>query len=156
MESIQIRRFSDEDAEATACIFFDSVRLGTQDHYDEVQRRAWAPQVPETPRWLDRLRSQTTFVAEYEGRVVGFMTVNSDGYIDLAFVAPDVIGKGVGKQLYRSILAEASKMGLGRLYLEASHLARAFFLRQGWSLVREQTVSPHGVQMTNFVMEKHL
>ncbi len=47
-------------------------------------------------------------------------------------------------------------MGVRRLYSEASHLARAFFERQGWSVVREQTVSPRGVPMTNFVMEKIL
>ena len=156
MEKTSIRRFRDEDAKAAAQVFFDSIHLGTQRHYNENQRRAWAADVPETAKWLDRLKSQTTFIAEQSDRVVGFMTVKPDGYIDLAFVAPDVIGKGVAKLLYASIEAEALKMGVRRLYSEASHLARAFFERQGWSVVREQTVSPRGVPMTNYVMEKIL
>lgn len=154
MDDISIRRFRDDDAGIAARIFFDAIHLGTQNHYDAAQRRAWAPQVPEDAGWLERLRSQTTLVAERDGRVIGFMTVRADGYIDLAFVAPAFIGTGVARHLYRSIVAEAATMGVRRLHTQASHLARPFFERQGWSVVREQTVSPGGVPMTNFLMER--
>lgn len=136
MENISVRRFKDKDAAATARIFFDSVHLGTRAHYDEAQRRAWAPEVPDTSSWLDRLKSQTTFVAERNERVIGFMTLRPDGYIDLAYVAPDAVGTGVAKLLYDSVEAEASKMDVRRLHSEASQGARAFFERQGWSVVK--------------------
>ena len=61
------------------------------------------------------------------------MTLKADGCIDLAYVAPDAIGQGVAKALYDAILAEAVAVGIPRLHAEASHLARAFFERQGWS-----------------------
>ena len=105
---------------------------------------------------MDRLKSQTVFVAERQGRVVGFMTLTAEGCIDLAYVAPDAIGQGIGKALYDSILSEAAKSGVPRLTTEASHLARAFFKRQGWSVVQRQTVTRDGVSIPNFVMEKKL
>lgn len=46
--------------------------------------------------------------------------------------------------------------GLGRIFTEASITARPFFERQGFRVVREQTVSRQGVSMINFVMEKDL
>ena len=156
MDHTNIRPFRDDDARATAQIFFDSIRLGTQTYYDEAQRNAWAPRVPEATKWLDRLKSQTVLVAKRQGRVAGFMTLTAEGYIDLAFVAPDLLGQGIGKALYDSILSEAVKSGVPRLTTEASHLARAFFERQGWSVVKPQTVVRGGVSIPNFAMEKIL
>lgn len=156
MDAISIRRFRDDDAEATARVFFDAVHLGAKGHYDEAQRRAWVPQPPAGARWRGRLRTQSTLVAERDGRVIGFMTLRPDGYIDLAFVAPEFIGRGVAKRLYDAIHEEAMTLGLRRLYSEASHLARPFFERQGWSVVRAQSVERDGVSLTNFVMEKVL
>ncbi len=156
MTTTRIRRFRDDDAAATAQVFFESVRRGTQGFYDEAQRRAWAPSPPALAGWRARLASQTVFVAERNGSVVGFMTLTADGCIDLAYVAPDVIGQGVAKALYDAILEEAARLGLTRLHAEASHLARAFFERQGWRVVKAQTVSRGGVPIPNFVMEKAL
>ena len=153
---VAVRRFEDEDAEATARIYFDAVRIGAQSHYDEAQRRAWAASVPDTLPWRARLKSQASFVAERDGAVVGFMTLKPDGCIDLAFVAPEAMGTGVARRLYERLLAEAAAMELRRLHTEASHLARPFFERQGWSVVKQQTVERNGVALTNFVMEKYL
>lgn len=155
-DTFSIRRFRPEDTAATARLFYDAVHQGTRAFYNETQRAAWAPGVPETDRWLERLTGQSVFVADLEGEVAGFMTLRDDGYIDLAFVAPDLIGQGIARELYRAIEAEAAGMGLQWLFSHASHVARPFFERQGWSIVREQTVSPRGVAMTNFVMEKAL
>jgi len=153
---ISVRTFRASDAEATARIYFDAVRLGTHDHYTELQRQAWAPRIPERNAWCDRLNSLTTLVADFEGTAVGFMTMTPGGHIDLAFVAPEFIGKGVAKQLYDCILDEAKVQDVTRLSTEASLLARPFFERLGWSVVKQQTVRRQGVSLVNFVMVKDL
>ena len=150
---VSVRRFRDEDAGATARIFCDAVHQGAARHYDEAQRRAWAPGIPDLPAWRDRLGAQAVFVAERQHSVVGFMTLRPDGCIDLAFVAPDAMGTGVARQLYDAILREAARQRMPTLHTHASHLARPFFERQGWTMVREQTVQRDGVSLTNFFME---
>lgn len=156
MQQVSVRRFREDDTAATAQLYFDAVHRGARDHYDEAQRKAWAPQVPEAEAWRERLTCQTTLVAERDAKVVGFMTLQPDGYIDLAFVAPETMGRGVARQLYEAVLAEAARMGVRRLHTQASYLARRFFERQGWTVAREQNLSRDGVSVTNFVMEKHL
>lgn len=156
MPQLNVKRFVADDAGATAHIFFDAVRLGTTGYYDERQRNAWAVEVPDNDAWLERLQSQQTFVAEYDTRLVGFMTLDELGHIDLAFVVPDLMGKGVARALHKRLEAEALRLGIGKLDTEASHLARRFFERQGWSVVREQSVSRGDVSLTNFVMVKRL
>jgi putative acetyltransferase len=155
-DALSIRRFRPEDTATTARLFHDAVHRGTRAFYTQAQREAWAPAVPQTESWHERLIGQSVFVAELEGEIAGFMTLRGDGYIDLAFVAPDLTRRGIARELYRAIEAEAAGMDLRRLYAHASHVARPFFERQGWSTLREQTVSPRGVAMMNFVMEKAL
>ena len=154
--SVLIRPYRDDDASATAEIFFDSIRYGTASHYDEVQRQAWAPDIPEPPGWQARLGPQTVFVAERGGSVIGFMSLTRSGCIDLAYMLPDAIGQGVARSLYEQILSTALRDGLTRLYTEASHLALPFFQRQGWRVVKRQTVSRNGVALENFVMETEI
>jgi len=156
MESLRVRKFVDDDVSATGQIFFDSVRLGAAEYYDERQRNAWAAKVPNDDEWRKRLQSQHSFVAQLDTRLAGFMTLDDHGHIDLAFVVPDLIGKGVARALYERVEAEALRRGIGRLETEASHMARRFFDRQGWSVVRQQSVAKGDVSLTNFIMEKRL
>ncbi|WNK01706.1 GNAT family N-acetyltransferase [Thalassospiraceae bacterium LMO-JJ14] len=153
---MRIRRIQDDDIAATAQLFYCAVRQGAAGYYDDAQRQAWAPEVPELVRWHDRLMAQTGFVAELDGAIIGFMTMTAVGHIDLAYVAPAYIGKGVAKALYDEIVCEATSNGLSRLTSDASHLARAFFERQGWVVIRPQTVVRDGVSIRNFVMHKEL
>jgi putative acetyltransferase len=153
MPGLVIRPFRAIDAVATARIFHDSVHQATGAFYDAAERRAWAPAIPDTDEWCDRLSAQTALVAERNGAVVGFMTLREDARLDFAYVAPDAVGKGVGKALYDAILASARNKGFLRLTTEASLVARPFFERQGWRVLREQTVERNGVSLTNFRME---
>lgn len=155
-KSLFIRPFQDEDLAATAQIFFEAVHIGARDHYDEAQRHAWAPALPEPVQWQQRLTSQTTLIAEQGNQIVGFMSLSRDGCIDLAFVTPDRINSGVATQLYEAIVTEASTRGLTGLRTEASYLARNFFIRHGWQITKQQTVTRNGVALTNFAMEKQL
>lgn len=154
MTDFSIRPFDDADAAAAARIFYEAVHQGAAGHYDERQRNAWAKQVPETEPWRRRLRSQHTYVAEADSELIGYMTLDDLGQIDLAFVSPAWIGKGVARALYERVERHAIELGLERLTTEASHMARKHFERQGWSVVKRQTVERHRVSMVNFVMQK--
>lgn len=155
-DEIQIRLFEDADAKAAAQVFYDAVRQGAAEFYDEAQRAAWAAEVPNSVVWRDRLNAQTTFVAVADEQLIGYMTLAEDGYIDLAFVRPDRIGTGVAKALYAEVEAKAIEFGASRLYSQASYLAKRFLERRGWSVLKPQTIERHGVELTNFVMEKPL
>ncbi|WP_337660437.1 GNAT family N-acetyltransferase [Anderseniella sp. Alg231-50] len=156
MKNLSIRKCGDDDVCETAQIFYDAVRQGAAGYYDADQRAAWAEKVPETDQWRDRLFKQQTFVAQLDTRLAGFMTLDAGGHIDLAFVAPDLIGKGIARALYEKVEAEALRLDIRRLDTEASHMARRFFERQGWWVVRQQSVQMGDVSLTNFVMEKRL
>ncbi|NNC01012.1 GNAT family N-acetyltransferase, partial [Corallococcus exiguus] len=76
---------------------------------------------------LDRIT-----VAQDDDALLGFLLM-TDGHIDMLFMDPDAVGKGVGTLLLRD--AEAR----GAASLECfrdNHGARIFYERNGWSLSR--------------------
>ena len=152
MDDVRIRGFEKADARAAARVLYDSVHGATASAYDAAERRAWAPEPPDGPTWLARLSGHTTLVAERAGMVIGFMSLSDDGCIDLAYVAPGDVGTGVGGRLYDAIVAEARRRGLTALRTDASHIARPFFERRGWAVVRRRTVERNGVTLINFLM----
>lgn len=145
------------DMEALAEVFFVAVREGAAPAYDAAQRAAWAGAQPTAEQWAERLAGLETVVAEDSGVVVGFMSVRaSDGDLDLAFVRPEVRGTGVAAALYAALENRMRVAGVARLHTRASHMAKPFFERQGWAVVRPNTVTRAGQTLDNWVMEKTL
>ncbi|NUB43903.1 GNAT family N-acetyltransferase [Fertoebacter nigrum] len=149
---MRLRPYVAEDAGALAGIFFDAVRIGAAPKYSAAELAAWAPERPTATAWAKRLAGLWTVVAEAEGRPLGFMSLAANGYLDLAFVAPDQRGRGVADALWLAVQAEARARGLHRLTTEASRMARPFFLRHGWQVEAAQQVQRHGVMLENFRM----
>ncbi len=155
-QPVSLRPISAADTSLLCRLFYASVHQGTRDHYSAEQRQAWAPAIPDARSWEKRLRPQNGFVASRRTRPVGFMTMDRQGHIDLAFVAPDEKRKGIATLLYQAIEMEAHRQGYGKLTTEASLLAKPFFLRQGWEVNKANLVRKGNVSLANFLMSKTL
>lgn len=153
---IRIRNFCPSDSDALRQIFYRAVHEGTTAWYTPEQRAAWANAAEAPPEWPKRLGDHMTVVAEMDAQISGFMTLGYDGHLDLAFVTPESMGTGVASALHDRLLSLARAAGLELLTTEASHLARRFFLRQGWTELAAQEVELRGVSLANFRMEKRL
>ena len=153
---MEVRSFEPADVGPLAEVFHRSVREGASRRYDRAQVEAWAPSAPQGPAWETRLAEADTVVAvEGEARL-GFMNVDDNGYLDLAFVLPEQMGQGVSDLLYAVLESRARARGTRTLTSQASLLAEPFFARHGWQVVRRQEVEIGGVVLQNAWMEKVL
>ena len=152
-----VRRFVPADAQTVCDIFYRSVHEVASSRYSEEQVRAWAPEVPDPERWVQRLQAYDTFVADNDsGEAVGWIATSPTGYIDMLFCLPEAIGHGVADGLYAH--AEHTAIGRGLTYLtaHASLLAQPFFERHGWVVDKHETVARNGVELPRAVMSKEL
>jgi putative acetyltransferase len=155
-EKVRIRGYDAGDAPEIVRLFYETVRSVNRAHYSDRQVMAWAPGVPDPGEWHARMAGRKTLVAEKGGEVVGFAELEDDGHLDMLYLREDAVGRGVGGGLYGAVERVARADGIRRIFTEASITARPFFERQGFRVVREQTVVRRGVAMTNFAMEKTL
>ncbi|WP_175607618.1 GNAT family N-acetyltransferase [Peterkaempfera bronchialis] len=73
-------------------------------------------------------------VAEDGGAVVGFATLEGDapeGEVGLFFVAPEAMGRGVGRSLFRHLASDAAELGFRRLTIDSDPNAEPFYRAMG-------------------------
>ena len=75
------------------------------------------------------------------------------GHIDRVYVSADRQRRGIGRQLLAAVVAEARRVGLARLFTEASITARPFFEAQGFAVLTPQVVTCRGAEFVNYRME---
>mgnify|MGYP001801700633 CR=1 FL=1 len=150
-----LRSYAPEDADALGVVFFRAVHEGAVSKYSAEQRNAWVPTPPKGEGWEAKLAASDCVVALCEGKIVGFMT-RQEACFDMAYVLPEVMGKGVAGVMCAVIEGRARAEGIARMTVDASHLAEAFFARRGWSLVQRQEVERRGVILQYCRMDKHL
>jgi GNAT superfamily N-acetyltransferase len=81
-------------------------------------------QLAEGPAW----------VADIDGRPAGFASIGVEGSearLEMLFVDPWAIGRGVGRLLWNHALAEARSRGAARLVVDADPSAASFYERMG-------------------------
>ncbi len=153
-----IRSYRPADVPGIARAFYDSVRLVAAERYDAAQVRAWANEVPNVVTWSARLASpnRTTFVAEYDAAIVGFVEIEADGHLDLLFRTPDGAGLGTATKLYAAAEAHARALGITRIFTEASLLAEPFFAKHGFAVESREEIERRGVMLPRTRMAKTL
>lgn len=97
-----------------------------------------------------------SFVAIIGGQMAGFSDVSDDGFVDMMFVAPTVLRRGVARQLLAYGEHVARARNVRALSADVSITARPFFESQGFVVVAEQRPVKRGVSLTNFAMRKSL
>jgi putative acetyltransferase len=155
---VTIRAYEPRDAAGVADVFYRSVREVARSDYTDEQVKAWVPGPLNVEQ--GHLRSSdgrlVLVAADQQDRVVGFVDLEPDGHIDRLYRAPEAAGRGIASRLYDRLEAAAREQGIGRLFTEASELARRFFERKGFVMLERQDKILRGVPIHNYRMAKTL
>lgn len=147
-----IRPFEPSDLTAVVRCFTESVRVIAARYYDAQQIDTWAPVDADPVAWNARLSDDGVFVAEVQGAVAGFVRVEPDGLIDLMYVHPEYVRRGIGTQLLRAARSRAVDHGATHFAANVSLAAKPFFEAAGFRVEREQAVEYKSVTFRNFRM----
>lgn len=145
-----IRDYRPGDHLAIASIFSRAVHEIACQAYTPAQCKAWSDKVPNPEHWDKRCQQKRPFVYELDGKVLGFLELDPDGHIDCTYVHPDHARKGIASALVDHALQAASRLGLDRVYVEAS-----LFAKKGFCVIRENLVPIRGEKLVNYEMEWH-
>jgi putative acetyltransferase len=155
---ITIRPFKNSDAPALVEIFKRAVHELASRAYGPDQIEMWSNLCLTADQWIDAMTDgRTTFIAvDKNDQPVAFSDVESDGHIRFLYASPEFAGTGAVAKLYEALEAEAIKQGIGKLYCEASELAKSFMVKQGFSVVERRDFELRGVPIHNYAVEKRL
>ena len=126
-------------------------------HYTKEEVEDWAS-CGDSVEHLKELLSHNHFIGAFDeaSRMVGFSSMNKDGYLHSMFVHKDWQGKGVATQLLSEVEHIARQWGIAEITSEVSLTARPFFEKKGYEIVKMQKYRANKLELTNFVMRKLL
>lgn len=151
---MKIRRFQPGEEPALYEVFYSAIHLIARNDYSQGQLNAWAPSELNLELWVKRINDINPFVAEIDGKPVGYADVQQNGYIDHFFVSGNHPRKGVGKALMKAIHSESERLGIAELTSNVSKTAQPFFQRFGFVIVEQRKPVIRGVELQNALMRK--
>lgn len=134
---------------------FSHAILGIDDSvYSLSQKQAWLGN-HSADYWQQRFEQTQPFVAVMDDRAVGFMEFGFDdgtGEIDCFYIEPQFQQQGVGQALFDKVLSIAQENNIYQINVNASHIAKPFFEKQGFQTVQKNSVERSGVILENWLM----
>ena len=126
-----VRRATPADAEAITPVHVASIRTLCAKDYTQEQIDAWAGwKSPE--KYRDAMAAgEVFFVAEHEGRVVGFSVLHGDE-MKAVYLHPDHVGRGIGRRLLQAVEDEARAHGVAELHLTSTLTSIGFYEACGY------------------------
>ncbi len=155
---MRIRPFVLGDEAKLAALFYDAIHGIAARHYTPEQVRAWAPQVPDSARFVARASDGRILLVAVDDadEPLAYGDVEADGHIDHLFCRPDTAGTGVTARLYQALEMAARERRITSLFTEASEPARRFFEKQGFAVIERNEFELAGVPIHNFRMTKQI
>jgi putative acetyltransferase len=153
---MDIRRFDARDSAAVLPLLKETIFSVNLRDYTKEQCEVWANSFSDIEALKERLEKSLTYIAEFDGRIVGFGNVNGFGEIDLLYVHKNFQRRGIASALLTKLEAEAKSYGLVELTTEASITARPFFESKGYQVEAEQIKIVRECEFINFRMKKGL
>jgi len=144
-----VRQYKNEDCDIVSKLFYETVHSVNAKDYTAKQLSVWANNADSLKSRRNDLLKQYTLIAEINGVIVGFGSIDKSGYFDLLFVHKDYQNQGVATALCNEL-----ETGYSVIKTYASIIAKPFFEKRGYIVVKEQEVERLGVKLKNYEMQK--
>ena len=153
----KIRVLEEKDIPLMRDLFCTTVLNVNSRDYTEEEVKDWASCGDNEARWKELLANNQYIGAFNECNVlVGFSSMNKDGYLHSMFVHKDFQHKGIAIQLLSEVERIARQYEVRYITCEVSLTARTFFEKKGYEIIKIQKYKANRLELTNFVMRKAL
>ena len=153
--NLGIRRLAAQDIPEMRKLFRATVLTVNSKDYTKEEVEDWASCGDSVEHWKELLAKNDYIGAlDGQGGIVGFSSMNAEGYLHSMFVHEDWQGKGVATLLLSEVEKIARRYGVHKISVEVSVTARPFFEKHGYKVVKEQKAKANRLYLTNYVMEK--
>lgn len=144
-----LREYVAGDLGEVAKLFYETVHFVNCADYTKIQLFAWAESCDSLKSRSERLINQRTVVAEADGKIVGFGSIDRFGELDLLYVHKDYQRQGIARAICNELEKE-----FPHIKTYASVTAKPFFEKRGYAVVKQQLVERKGIKLKNYEMVK--
>jgi putative acetyltransferase len=138
-------------------LYQNTVLTVNRKDYSTAEIEDWASCGDDIAHLQRSFTEQYYVVAENKRQdIVGFASINDEGYMHTLFVHKDFQHQGVATLLYQYLEAYAQNKGVKKITSEVSITAKSFFEKQGFRVDQEQRRKANKLCLTNYKMSKSI
>ncbi|MDQ3194181.1 MAG: GNAT family N-acetyltransferase [Bacteroidota bacterium] len=154
--NFSIRTAVEKDLSAIRKLYSETVREINSKDYSEDEIEVWASTSDDPHSFKEAVENQYFVIAETENELVGFSSIEKNGYLDFMYVHKDHQRKGIAKRLLEEIERKANEQNNYEVFAYVSRTAKPFFERSGYRYSGDKTDRYKGVVFINSIMVKKL
>ncbi|MBM6891182.1 GNAT family N-acetyltransferase [Bacteroides caecigallinarum] len=152
-----IRPLEEKDLYDMQNLFRSTVLNVNIKDYTKEEVEDWASCGDDIEHWKELLSSNQYVEAFNEQNyLIGFSSMNKNGYMHSMFVHMDWQGKGIATQLLSEVEKIARQYEVKEITSDVSKTARLFFEHKGYVVECEQKQHANRLKLTNYKMKKVL
>lgn len=151
-----IRRLLDDEYEDVVKLITQTVHSVCTDDYTKEELDAWAPDNFDIKKFKNNIYGCLNLVAFEKGKLVGFISATTEGYINRLYTHKDYLRRGVASSLYNKVEEWAKEYGIPELVLDSSKTAEGFYLKMGFAKSGVSVMEHGDIIFRNSVMKKKL
>ncbi|MGA9227204.1 MAG: GNAT family N-acetyltransferase [Mesobacillus sp.] len=153
---MDIRSYETADAPGILELFRETILSVNLGDYTKEQCEVWANSLSSIEILDSRLKNSFAVVAELEGVMAGFGSLNYQREIDLLYTHKNYQGRGIGSAILKRLESVACLKGYEDLTTEASITAKSFFHSKEYMTEQKNNKKVNGIVFVNFIMKKKL
>jgi putative acetyltransferase len=153
---MNIRIAQPTDVDAIRQLFQETIETINQKDYNPAQIRIWAAGAQRIAHWQKKVQEQYFVIAEQSDIMVGFASIERNGYIDFMYIHKDYQNQGIASLLLKELESKAESLCLTKVWANVSITARPFFKKRDFIITNIHTRWIDGIEFENTVMEKPL
>lgn len=151
-----IRKLLDDEYEKVIELIYWSIHEICKCDYTETELSAWAPDNFDRIRFQKALHSCYNTVMVDKNDIVGFLSMEKDGYLNRLYTHKDHTRKGIATALLEDAQNWARENGIKEIRLDSSKTAEGVYLKNGFSECGISVLTHNGVVFKNKTMHKYL
>ena len=151
-----IRRLLDDEYEEVIKLIYETVHHVCKQDYTEKELFAWAPEKFDVIKFRKALDGCYNTVMTDKRKIVGFLSMEPDGYINRLYTHKNYLKRGIAAKLLGDAESRAKGDGIRELRLDSSKTAEGFYIRMGFSEKGVSVTTHNGVIFKNKTMHKFL
>lgn len=131
---VAMRLAAAADVPALAAIYSRAAAVLGPQVYGAEQVRAWESFGRDSPDFRRYILTAQTWIADADGRSLGFCGIDVEGEVHSLYVDPDHGRRGLGSRLLAHALEHMHTQGLAHFEVWATPFSRPIFERAGFAL----------------------
>ncbi|AXT53006.1 GNAT family N-acetyltransferase [Aquimarina sp. BL5] len=132
----QISRATDSDLPLMQRLFYQTVTIYGSKIFTKEEVKIFSRLALDKKHWIQKFTEDFVYNAKLNGEVVGSFSLSKDGVIEYIFVHQNYQGRGIAKELYKTLENVAEDANIEVLTTRINISTRDFFKKNGFEIIK--------------------